>query len=128
MPKLVVMGALLKCPYGAAPAVLVVTPEKRVLGGTPAASVADCVPLKNIPPFGMCSSMANPQVAAATAAASGVLTPMPCVPVITGPWIPGSTSVMVGGMPALHDGCQCVCGWGGIITVQNPGQTSIEVP
>jgi len=128
MPKLVVTGAVLRCSFGVAPAALLVAPENRVLGGAPAATIADCVPLKNIPSFGMCSSMANPQVSAATAAASGVLTPMPCVPVIAGSWVPGSPTVMIGGMPALHDGCTCACAWGGVISILCPGQMTVEVP
>ncbi len=38
-------------------------------------------PFVSIMPFAMCTSPANPTVAAATAAAMGVLTPMPCIPV-----------------------------------------------
>lgn len=127
MPRLVVAGAQLRCSFGTAPSILLVTPEKRVFGGTPAANVTDCLALKNIPSFGTCFSMSNPQVLIATTAAGGVLTPMPCVPVITGPWVPGSPSLLVGGFPALHDACQCSCAWGGVICIQNPGQTSVEV-
>ena len=46
--------------------------------GTPAASVDDFVPLTNIPSFGMCGALANPAVAAATAAKAGAFTPAPC--------------------------------------------------
>ena len=67
------------CSFGMAPSVLNVLPTARVISSMPMASIADCVPLVNIMPFGMCSSMANPTVAAATAAAMGALTPMPCI-------------------------------------------------
>ena len=59
----------------------------------------DNKPFVNILPFGMCMSLANPMVAAATAAALGALTPMPCIPVTPAPWVPGSPTVLVGGMP-----------------------------
>lgn len=68
-------GTVLQCSFGMAPSVLNVLPTARVISSMPMASIADCVPLVNIMPFGMCSSMANPTVAAATAAAMGALTP-----------------------------------------------------
>ena len=88
-------GTVLQCSFGMAPSVLNVLPTARVISSMPMASIADCVPLVNIMPFGMCSSMANPTVAAATAAAMGALTPMPCIPLIAGTWMPGSPTVLV---------------------------------
>ena len=82
-------GAVCACTFGMAPSTLVVTPEGKVTTSMPIATIMDQVPMKNIMSFGMCTSMANPQVASATAAALGVLTPMPCVPVTTAPWAPG---------------------------------------
>ena len=122
-------GATLQCSFGAAPAVLGVLPEKRVnAGGPPAANIVDNKPVVNVPPFGMCSSPANPAVAAATAAALGVLTPMPCVPVVPAPWVPGSPTVLTGPMPALNNNCQLMCAWGGLIKVLSPGQFTVMVP
>ncbi len=70
----------------------------------------------------MCMSIANPAVAAATGAAGGVLTPMPCVPATTSPWTPGSQSVAIGGIPALDDACICMCTWAGEQTITFAGQ------
>ena len=84
------MGAMCACSFGMTPSALMVTPENRVLSkGLPVATIMDFVPMKNILPFGMCQTLSNPQVAAATAAAFGVLTPIPCLPVVTAPWAPG---------------------------------------
>lgn len=127
MPKLVTAGAMMTCSFGAAPSALVVTPENQTLAGPPAATIMDNIPIKNIPPFAMCSSMANPTVAAATAAAMGVLTPMPCVPVVPAPWAPGSTSMLISNKPALHDTCKCNCAWGGVIQFTTPGQFTTDV-
>jgi hypothetical protein len=115
------------CSFGVAPSALVVLPLKRVITKTPSANSSDMAPVMNVPPFGACSSLANPVVAAATTAALGVLTPMPCVPVTTGPWLPGSTKVMNGGMPAVDASCKLMCAWGGVIQVLNPGQTVVIV-
>lgn len=125
----VVTGASLQCSFGAAPSTLVVLPVNRTMaGGLPAATIMDNAPMVNIPPFGVCNSMANPTVAAATAAAFGVLTPMPCIPVTPAPWIPGAPTVMVGSMPALDNSCKLTCMWGGMIQVVSPGQASVTVP
>jgi len=128
MPSQVTAGAALMCSFGLAPSALVVTPEKQVIATSPAANVTDFVPMKNIPTFGMCTSIANPSVASATAAALGVLTPMPCVPVTTSPWTPGSATCKIGGMPALNNTCTCMCNWGGVITIGFPGQTNVNIP
>lgn len=128
MGQAVVMGAMLQCPFGLAPSTLVVPPTARVMvGGAPAATVMDNVPIMNIPPFGMCQSLANPTVAAATAAAFGALTPMPCVPVLPAPWTPGAPRTLIGGKPALATGSVCQCAWGGTIQVVNPGQMQTTV-
>jgi hypothetical protein len=129
MAKQVVNAALLKCSMGMAPGSLVVLPTHMVMcGDQPAANIMDHVPMLNIMPFGMCQSLANPTVAAATAAAMGVLTPMPCIPSTPAPWIPGSPTVLIADMPALNDTSKCMCAWAGVIEVTNPGQTTTEIP
>src|SRR5215216_3892885 len=124
----VCMGATLQCSFGAAPSTLVVLPANRVLTVTPAATIMDNAPLVNIMPFGMCSSPANPTVAAATAAALGVLTPMPCVPATAAPWVTGAPTVLIGKMPALNNTSKLMCNWGGVIQVVSPGQTKMMIP
>ena len=121
-------GAMLTCSFGMAPSVLNVLPVARVVSNTPLATIMDNVPLVNVMPFGLCRSPANPAVAAATAAAMGVLTPMPCIPVIPGPWIPGSPTVLIGGKPALNNTCKLMCAYGGVIQITNPATTNIQVP
>jgi hypothetical protein len=76
-------------------------------------------------PFGACTSLANPAVAAATAAALGVLTPMPCVPVPAGPWLPGAPKTLLKGAPALDMTSKLMCAWGGAIQIINPGQFKV---
>ena len=127
MPLQVVMGAMMTCSFGAAPGSLIVLPQNRVMGcKMPAANIMDNKPIVNIPTFGMCSSPANPVVAAATAAALGVLTPMPCIPATVTPWAPGSSSVMIANMPALNDSCTLNCMWGGLISITQPGQATVN--
>ena len=128
MPPLTRMGAMMQCSFGAAPSTLVVVvPQVLAEQGPPAANIMDHVPVVNIPPFGMCTSLANPTVASATAAALGVLTPMPCVPVTPAPWVPGSPTMMLRNMPALTQTSQCMCAWAGVITISNPGTTKTIV-
>ena len=122
MPPPLVTSAVMLCSFGAAPASLNVLPVRRVMiEGKPAATIEDMAPMLNIPPFGMCTSLANPTVASATAAALGVLTPMPCVPVPAGPWKPPSATTLIGGTPAVCAGAMCNCAWGGVINVTFPG-------
>ena len=123
-------GATLQCSFGAAPTVLNVLPVNRTLTSSmPTANLMDHIPLVNIPTFGMCSSIANPMVAAATAAALGVLTPMPCIPATAAPWIPGGPpTVLLGPMPALDANSTLMCTWAGVIKVAMPGQMTELVP
>jgi len=128
MGQQVCMGALLQCSFGLAPSTLVVLPTNKALTTTPVATIADSQPVVNVPPFGMCQSIANPAVAAATAAALGALTPMPCLPVPAGPWAPGSPTVLIGGTPALNNSSKLICAWGGVISITSPGQLTVQVP
>lgn len=123
MPELVSLGAVLSCSFGTAPMPMIVPPETPVLeDGLPAATIMNFVPLENIPSFVMCTSIANPEVEAATIAAEGVLTPMPCVPATNSPWFPGAPAVLIDGIPALCSGSMCLCDWFGEITIDEPGQ------
>ena len=121
-------GASLMCSFGAAPSSLVVLPVGRVLTQTPAATIMDHLPMVNVVPFGMCSSLANPTVAAATTAALGALTPMPCIPMTTAPWIVGAPTLLIGDKPALNNSSTLMCNWGGVIQITMPGQTTVQVP
>lgn len=122
-------GAMLKCSFGAAPSSMVVLPVKMVnTSSVPAANIMDHVPMLNIMPFGVCTSLANPTVAAATAAALGVLTPMPCIPATASPWVPGTPTVMLANQPALNNTSKLMCMWAGVIEVIYAGQVTHIVP
>ena len=124
----VCMGAVVQCSFGAASSSLVVLPQNRVTTNfMPAATIMDCIPFVNVLPFGMCTSLANPTVAAATTTALGVLTPMTCVPVIPAPWTPGNPTVLIGGNPILNTTSKCSCAFGGVITVTDAGQQTVLV-
>lgn len=125
MPPLVTLGATLKCTMGSAPAKLMVIPKGPpvLTESKPQATIMDFAPMANILPFGTCMSLANPTVAAATAAALGALTPMPCIPMTVAPWVPGAVKTLVNSFPALTQPCKCMCNWGGVISIVDPGTT-----
>ena len=123
-----VMNAMCQCTFGAAPCSLTpITSQSTVMISNALAATIMDIPK---PPmtFGMCSSMANPAVASATAAAGGVLTPQPCVPACAAPWAPGSATVLLGGKPALNNSSKCVCSYGGVISVNMTPAVTVQVP
>lgn len=129
MAKHVCNGAQLMCSMGAAPSALVVLPKNKVLtSNQPAANIMDRIPMVNIMPFGVCRSLANPTVAAATSAAMGVLTPMPCVPNTPAPWAAGAPTVMLANMPSLNNTSKLMCTWAGVISIVAPGQFTHDIP
>ena len=129
MPQQVCMGAQMMCTFGVAPSSLVVLPVNRVFTDmVPDANIMDHIPMVNIMPFGMCMSPSNPAVAAATTAALGVLTPMPCIPVTPSPWAPGGITVNLGNFTTLDNISQLMCTWGGVITFVDAGEVTINVP
>ena len=122
----VINGAVCACSFGTAPSSLVVLPTNAVnAANQPAATLMDNIPFTNVMPFAMCTSMANPSVASATAAALGVLTPMPCTPVPAGPWSPGVPTVTIKGMPVLDNASILTCSYGGVISITFAGQTTV---
>ena len=125
MANPVVSTALCTCSFGVAPMPLTVSSQQTVMmGSLPAATIMDNV----CTTFGMCSSLANPTVASATAAALGALTPMPCVPVVPAPWSPGCPTVMVCGKPLLNNTSKLMCAYGGVIQVTTTPAMTIQVP
>jgi len=129
MPFQVVNGAQLACTFGSSPSSLVVLPLNRtVIDNQPEATIQDHIPMVNIMPFGMCMSPSNPQVAAAMAAAMGVLTPQPCIPATSSPWTPGALTVAIANLVALDNVSICTCMWAGVITITDPGQETVEIP
>jgi Domain of unknown function (DUF4280) len=132
MGLICVNGAMITCSFSVPPipVPLVVIPKgvPVVIGNLPAATIMDFAPMANIPTFGMCMAPTNPAFIAATSAALGVPTPVPCVPVTTAPWIPGSPTVMINNFPALTNTSTCMCTWLGVITVTMPGQVMTTAP
>lgn len=128
MPNNTCTSGQMSCTFGTSPASFTATPKTVKTGNQDAGNIMDFVPLMNIPPFGQCSSVANPVVASATAAALGVLTPMPCVPATVAPWTPGSPTVIVTGFPALNNTSKLMCLWAGVISFTKPGQTTHNIP
>ena len=127
MPLQVVNLAKTRCSMSAKPSQLIVLPSnRRSAGGQPAANIRDHIAIQNVMPFGSCMSPSFPPTAAATAAAGGALTPMPCMPSTVTPWAPGSATVTVAEQPALRATDTCRCAWGGTITIIDPGQSIVS--
>lgn len=121
--------SLIQCSFGLAPTPLIVLPDRTVLAEAMLmGNISDMVPFANIESFGECISLANPQVAAATAAAFGVLVPMPCEPATVDPWTSEALSVLVSVMPALDQTAILMCTWAGVIMVEEPGNFTVMVP
>jgi hypothetical protein len=128
MPQQVCTSAMMQCSFGMAPATFNATPRPVLTSSLIAGVITDNVPFFNIMPFGMCTSMANPAVAAATAAALGVLTPMPCTPVCPAPWAPGAPTVLITNIPALDNTSKLMCAYAGVIQFTTPGQFTHQIP
>ncbi len=125
MANPVVTGALCACSFGMIPCPLPVSSQQTVLtGGMPQATIMDNKP----PTFGMCTNPANPAVAAATAAAWGVLTPAPCVPATIAPWAPGAPTVLVCGKPLLNNTSKLMCMFGGVIQIMMTPAMTEQTP
>lgn len=125
MANPMVQTAMCTCSFGAAPAPLMVTSQQTVMMCN---MLAGTIMDNKFPTFGMCSNPANPTVAAATAAALGVLTPMPCVPLTVAPWAPGVPTVMVCNKPLLNNTSKLICGYGGIIQPTMTPAVTINTP
>lgn len=116
-------GAQLQCSMGSSTSVLVVLPDRRILlDGQPQANIMDFQPNTNIQSFGLCFSPANPMVMMATAAHFGVLTPMPCRPNTTKPWVRGEEKLLLKNSPALCQDDTLQCAWQGTISIVDCGQ------
>lgn len=124
MASPVVAGNKCKCQWGTmSVGILSLIPHKVVIGGKPA-----CVLSDRPPSFGMCSCKTNPAVISATAAASGVPTPAPCVPMFLTPWAPGAKTVLAGSMPLVNNRSKLVCFYGGVVTVVRPTVLKVKTP
>ena len=122
---------MMMCTMGMAPSTLQVLPINRVQTNQVFdANIMDHIPMVNIMPFGMCMSPANPVVASATAAAMGVLTPMPCIPNTPSPWVTGAIAppVQLGFQPSLDNVSQLLCVWAGVITFTTAGEFTVNIP
>lgn len=98
-------GAMLQCSFGMAPSSLMVLPQNKVTNVMGLANIMVNKPYGQHQPFGMCSPWQTqpwlpPQ-----------RQPWEClrlcrIPVIPGPWAPGSPTCLIGGQPALNNSCK----------------------
>ena len=86
----------------------------------PAGNALDNIPFLNIIPFGMCTTSANPTVAAAGGS------PMPCIPVTLFPWSDTATKVKIKGIPSVTQKSKLQCLWTGSISVEAPSQFIVD--
>ena len=126
---LVAEGASLECSCGNDRARLQLRPRPHHVDQKVIAHVEDHKALRDIPSFGMCNSMTNPDVAAKTAAA-GTLTKAPCIPPKFTIWQPGAKWIMQvfegRRINALTSDSKCTCSYAGIVKIVKPN-TELKV-
>lgn len=118
MGNLVCSNAMMTCSFGMIPSVFQATNCMQVMANGVVGNCMDAMPA-NVMNFGMCTSLANPMVVSATAAALGVLTPQPCIPVPCGLWITPKMNILIKNAPALSSDAKLLCAYGGIIQFSN---------
>jgi hypothetical protein len=130
MPQQIVGTAVTMCTFslGGAPSVFIPTPRTVMSSSLINGVITDNIPFTNIVPFPMCNSPSNPAFIAATAAALGVPTPVPCTPVTPAPWTPGVSNVVIANIPVLDNTCTLTCALGGTITISFAAQVTHNVP
>ncbi len=131
MAEAVVSNAMLKCMFGLGPGTLTILPTDQItVENQPIATMMDYIPMMNIGSFNMCNSPMNPQFIAATAAAMGTPTPVPCIPVTIAPWVPPCIPpVLCANKPAIDKNSMCSCMWAPMgITISQSGTTKTTVP
>lgn len=119
----VTQNAILRCPFGLMTSILnVLDPTRASIGMNKMATIQD-YKLPNIPPFGMCTSILNPAVQAATVAAMGTLTPAACpgIKAMMG-WAVASTRVVTSRSRYLDQNCKLLCAFGGNVMIIHSGQ------
>lgn len=117
--KPVVQGAMCTCTNGMTPVTLGMPPNPPPSTTTVMIEnkLVFCVMDFTIPQPGFGTCKANPTP-------SG---PGPCVPAITG-WVPNTSTVLIGGKPAVNNSCKMMCSLGGSISITNPGATKTMIP
>lgn len=127
MGAAIVSGAAIVCTMGKGPGVLKATSQKVLRAEKkPVAVIKDTEPMMNIGACGLCTSMQNPMVSQATAAALGVLTPQPCIPATQGSWS-GGGKLLAGKIPCLTMESTLSCFYGGSITIKAAGQKKLKI-
>lgn len=121
----VVSGASIGCTMGLGSGTLNATSQVKIQFNGATVATKDDVGAQNLGPCGMCTSMGNPAVSSATAAALGVLTPQPCTPMAGGPWQASGTTKVAGAFPITNEST-LICSYGGSIFITNSGQTKVQ--
>ena len=118
------MGSIRMCGMGLIPSPALPLPS-NVLTVEPSVSMVDIIPFANVVPFGLCISLLNPEVLAATIAALGVLIPMPCIPIPIMPFTPAAYNVLRDGIPVATEVSFTMCLWMGPIETIVPDQFEV---
>lgn len=129
MTAVVTSGSYATCTCGTTPAELLADYDTGATVSDMIVMTVDMIVSEvNIMSFGDCDSLINPEVSDATAAAGGVTTPMPCVPVVASDWTTGSLTASQDGIAYITDTSTCTCSYGGVITISEALGTLMETP
>lgn len=122
----VTQNAILRCSFGLMTSILNVSDLTRPsIGTNKMATLADNS-MTHVPSFGMCTSINNPEVQAATMAAMGTLTPAPCPGMLAaGYWMATQFNNVIHDTSFRHflqQDCVLYCQYLGCVQIVHSGQ------
>lgn len=126
MERIVLQGDLCRCANGTQPCPLNVSNRKRMVVNGKAIALRTDASTVNLSGFGYCNNLGNPIVMEATMAAQGVLTPMPCVPMLKGVWDRTVERLKIDGQQAVGESSTTMCAYGGSISISLVGERGIK--